>query len=176
MKNLSSILVVFLVLTVFISCKKENKIPTKTELITANSWKMSAMKSNPAIMVSSLPFGVTDIYPFLPECVKDNYIDFYSDGKLISYEGTLKCDSASADTYLGTWAFSADETKITFSNFNGVEGEFTFTIDEITNDKMSFSQTLNSIGDLANYTDTTGLSSMVIIQPNTKITFVFIPK
>ncbi|HBX53343.1 MAG: hypothetical protein A2275_10435 [Bacteroidetes bacterium RIFOXYA12_FULL_35_11] len=176
-KKTSGIFIAIIILLIGLAaCKKENKVPTKLEIITGNSWKMSAMNCNPAITVSSMPFGVSDIYPFLPECIKDNYTDFYTNSTFISYEGALKCDSASADSYSGTWSFSSDETSITFSNFNGVEGTFTFVIDEITKDKISLRQTLNSIGDLAIYTDTTGLSSMITMQPNTKLTLVFVPK
>lgn len=177
---LYKIVLCLIVFTLFsISCKKKKQndpTPSKTEILTYKSWVFSAMKFSPAIQIDSFPIPISDIYPFMQECATDNFLTFKSDYSFISDEGALKCDTALPQTTSGTWHFNPDETQITFSSFNGLEGEVTFDMVELSRDKFSYRYIINSIGDLAQYFDTTGYSNMVTIAPGTKFTVTMIPK
>lgn len=112
----------------------------------------------------------------MEECMKDNFTTYYTNGNLTEDEGSLKCDSAAQQTIDGKWSFNSDETKITFTNFNGYSGTIIFDIVEISTDKLSYRYTINNMSDLATITDTTGISSYITIQPGTKVTTNFSPK
>jgi hypothetical protein len=66
----------------FVSCQKEenntvtegNKpAPTKKEMLTAKTWKLTAMTISPAVN------GKTDVFPMVEACEKDNTWKFYID-------------------------------------------------------------------------------------------------
>ncbi|MBU3663310.1 MAG: hypothetical protein FGM41_08965 [Bacteroidetes bacterium] len=100
------------------SCKKEDEKTTptptksKTELLTAKAWKMTAMTVNPGI--SPIPGGptITDLYAFMEACEKDNTEKFNTGGTGVTDEGATKCDPTDPQTENFTWAFASNETKI----------------------------------------------------------------
>lgn len=99
------------------SCKKEDEKTTtptksKTELLTAKAWKLTAMTVNPGI--TPVPGGptITDIYSFMEACEKDNTEKFNTGGAGVTDEGATKCDPADPQTSNFTWSFASNETKI----------------------------------------------------------------
>ena len=92
--------------TVFTSCSKDDDEKTKTELLTASKWKMTAATVSPAMM------GITDFFPLMEACDKDNTIKFNTDKTVVSDEGATKCDAGNPQQETDTWAFSSDESKL----------------------------------------------------------------
>lgn len=85
------------------------KAKTKTELITAGKWQMSAatltMNDN----------GVDTTYDFFADmeaCEKDDFMTFGTDGNGSEDEGATKCDPADDQTTSGKWSFYDNETKL----------------------------------------------------------------
>ncbi|HZK08665.1 MAG TPA: lipocalin family protein [Bacteroidales bacterium] len=144
MKNLRLISFAMLLLLMgglvtFSSCKKDDDdSPSKTKMISGKKFFAKAMKIEPGV---STPGGVTitDLYPFLLDCVKDNYTTFSENGTFIDDEGATKCEPGDPQTINGTWEFMNDETQLkqTYGNEYQI-----YNIVELTNSvlKLSFSQ------------------------------------
>jgi len=87
----------------FSACKKdknkeeEKKEPTKSELLQANIW-----------MITSVKTGGFEIISFLEECQKDNTVDFKPNDVLVLDEGELKCDDNDPQTSEGEWKLIND--------------------------------------------------------------------
>jgi hypothetical protein len=99
----------------FSACKKKDETTpaskSKTELITAHYWKLSAFTVNPPIDVGGTQ--VTDVYDQLEACTKDDLIKFNTDKTYIEDEGATKCDPSDPQTYTSTWNFNSTETIVT---------------------------------------------------------------
>ncbi len=103
----------------FQGCKEEEETATitpaaktKTELISASPWIMSALTVNPGI-----PDGegnlITDLFSMNEPCENDDEIIFMADGTGSENEGATKCNP-DGEQELGTfaWSFNATETEI----------------------------------------------------------------
>lgn len=102
---------------VFISsCDKDDepKPKTKTELLTAQNWKVVKLK--------------VDGQEGQPEdCYGDNVYTFETDGDFRMQENT-KCDPADPSSITGTWQFKSNEAVLSISQSLG--GGASFTIDQ----------------------------------------------
>jgi hypothetical protein len=99
----------------FSACKKDNEKPkSKTDMLTAKSWKITADVSTE--VGANGQTITTDEYARYPACDKDDYLKFQTDKKLISNQGTLKCDPTSAQEQTGAWDFNSDQTKLTIAD------------------------------------------------------------
>lgn len=98
------------------SCKKDNaksstpvtNTPkTKTDMLVAATWKLTAATVSPAM------FGSTDAYAMLDACEKDNTIQFKNDASktMITSEGSNVCSGREA-TSTSNWLFQNDETEL----------------------------------------------------------------
>jgi hypothetical protein len=96
----------------FSSCKKDSDnpsptnntpapAPTKTQLLTANSWKATSMVS----------MGF-DFFPHMSACEKDNFLTIKADGTYIEDEGATKCDPTDPQTSNGLWKFVNNQSAI----------------------------------------------------------------
>jgi len=120
MKTIKCLVLLAFSLTLMVtSCKKDDKTPmTKSEMLTAKSWKLSSSKTN----------GVVDV---LDDCDKDDFIKLASNGTYTYNPGSNKCDpSETTDT--GTWSLSSDEKSII------IDGQ-SATIVELTESKFVYS-------------------------------------
>jgi hypothetical protein len=104
------------------SCKKNNEtnentpenskpVITKTDILTAKSWKLTAATISPGISFQGGPF-ITDFYQYIEDCKKDDLVIYKADGKLITDEGASKCNPDDPQTEEFNWSFSNNETKI----------------------------------------------------------------
>ncbi|MDP3930268.1 MAG: hypothetical protein Q8R57_14700 [Bacteroidota bacterium] len=102
------------------SCKKkmdeqipETKTPvvTKTDLISAKAWKLTAVTVSPGIFLQGGPL-ITDFYPYIENCKKDDNQRFNLGGKGIIDEGASKCNPEDPQTEEFSWAFANNETKL----------------------------------------------------------------
>ena len=118
-----------LVLTLF-ACKKDAAAPTKTELLTAQSWKLTAAET-------TANGTKLDIFATMKACEKDNFETYKTDKTYIEDEGATKCDPTDPQTQQAKWAFSTNETKLEkIVTESGVTITFTLDIVELTADKM----------------------------------------
>jgi hypothetical protein len=103
------------------SCKKDDTTtpaPSKTELLTAKSWKVTDVK------VSGQSIYGTALFP---ACTKDDLVKF-STNKVVTFdEGTLKCDPTSPQSRPGSWEFTTNETKLKVTDPDGDTSEATIT-------------------------------------------------
>jgi hypothetical protein len=116
MKNKFIVLVIAAI--AFFGCKKDDdKSPTppsKTTLLTQQSWKFDNAKA-----------GAADVSASVSACLKDNVFAFASNSNLTVSEETNVCSPSYAGNY--TWAFQTNETILHLSGsiFPGGSGDFT---------------------------------------------------
>jgi len=100
-----------------ISCKKDkdkddNTAKTKTELLTAGTWKYTASIINPAYDYYGDGNATTDIFSIMKACEKDDYEIYKTDGTWEYNEGPTKCDPSYPQVFTLPWSFTANETKL----------------------------------------------------------------
>lgn len=96
------------------SCKKDDPVtPDKVGLLTGGSWKLSAMTVDPAIDWFGTP--VTNVFPQLPGCLKDDLTIFKTNGTVNYDEGPSKCDPNDPQTTSGTWTFNPEQTVLSIT-------------------------------------------------------------
>ena len=100
--------------------KKETPTPTpaltKTQMITAKPWKVTAVTVSPAIDWDGQGTMVTDIYSQMDACEKDDLVKFNTNGSYTLEEGTSVCVTGDPQVYeTGTWAFNSNETALTIT-------------------------------------------------------------
>lgn len=87
------------------SCKKDDD-PSRREILTSGSWRMTAFTLSVAGMQQSTGYDMQQ------PCIKDNLTLFKTDGTVVSDEGPTKCDPAAAQTgTVGIWALLENDTK-----------------------------------------------------------------
>jgi len=121
MKTLRPVLLLLVLAFVLNACKKDKDPapPTKTDLLTAKTWKLTAWTVDQPIQLDSAGTSVipTDIYNYLSQrqgnCVLDNTIKFNKDKSYTVEQGATKCDPIQDQVYAsGTWLFSSDENTV----------------------------------------------------------------
>lgn len=113
--SMKKIFISMIAVSVLISCKKDTEnTPSKTTLLTAKNWRMSAYSSTTTVTVmGSTPITTTteqDEYASLKPCVKDNFMKFNTDKTLVEDEGTDKCLPNSEQKQNYTWEFDSNQT------------------------------------------------------------------
>src|SRR4051812_20106422 len=94
----------------FISgCSKDDKSPSRTEILTTGKWKISAINMTPPTDYDGDGIVDSDVYAYLETCDKDDYFIFMKDGKLEFNEGIMKCDPLDPQTRTDSWSFLNDE-------------------------------------------------------------------
>lgn len=138
MKNIIIIVVLIFAIS---GCKKKETTPakTKTELLTAHYWKLTAMTVDPPLLT------VTDLYAQMSPCAKDDIQKYNTNNTVVYDEGATKCDAADPQTTTSSWTFNSTETIITEDGEN--ENVLNLTENEL---KLSYIFTDNGI----NYTVT----------------------
>jgi hypothetical protein len=108
------------------SCKKDDETTptptlTKTDLLTAKSWKVTDVKIAGQTIFDS---------PLVEACEKDDLTKFNANKSITFDEGAEKCDASSPQSRTGSWEFTTNETKLNMTDSDGsvVEGTIsTFT-------------------------------------------------
>jgi hypothetical protein len=93
------------------SCKKEEPIKPKTELLCSSPWKIYEQTINPGIKIVG-GATITDVFAQLDPCDKDDLVLYKSNGTATLDEGPTKCDPLDLQTSTFTWTFNLDETKL----------------------------------------------------------------
>lgn len=113
-------------------CKKdEPATPDREALLTTGAWKLSAMTVDPAIDWFGTP--VTNVYPQLPGCLKDDLTIFKANGTVNYDEGPSKCSPNDPQTTSGTWTFNPEQTVLSIT----ADGETTsWDITDLTGSRV----------------------------------------
>ncbi len=90
---------VFAFLAALHSCKTDDLVVTKIELIGRNSWKLLKVK------VGTTESNTT-------ACQADDTYSFEINGTYSVDQGATKCDPGQDQSIVGKWVFSSDETKV----------------------------------------------------------------
>ena len=135
MKTIRCALCILAMIAVSISsCKKEDEVKTKTDLLTGNYWKMSAWTIVPGFPIyndSLVIIGYTnDLFDLMLECSLDDILKYNSNGTVIWDEGPSKCYQDDPQTTQSTWAFDSTETEITEVDSYGIS--YTYKILELS--------------------------------------------
>ena len=115
MKIFSSVSL-FIIALLFISCEKKSDpapaTPTKTNLLTASTWKLNAAG------VDQDKNGTIDfsVMALLQPCTIDNTLTFKTDNTGITDEGASKCNAADPQSTNFNWSFADSEASINVSN------------------------------------------------------------
>jgi hypothetical protein len=119
MKKFSTYLLVTVVgLASLSSCKKDDATtpaPSKTDLLTAKSWKVTDVKVSGQSIYNT---------PLFQACDKDNLVKFNPNKTATFDEGATKCDPTSVQSRPGSWDLTSNETKLKVTDPDGdtVEG------------------------------------------------------
>lgn len=124
------------------SCQKDNDDSsqtqtTKTDLLTANTWKISAIAISPNFYDATLQ-QTFEQHPYFTDCLKDNTIRFSKDGIANSDEGATKCEIDDPQTTEDKWEFDDNKSHLIL---NPGSSETKFTIETIDKDQMIFTLT-----------------------------------
>lgn len=115
---------------------------SKTQMLTAKTWKTLSLQINPAIDADGNGTTETDITQFYDVCMLDNFYQFNSNLAYTYDEGPTKCDPNAPQTpESGTWAWNTGETQITLTVPEGtysLEVATLTTTQLITNQPVTF--------------------------------------
>ena len=113
MKTLSTYTLAIAMAALTVGCKKDSEPtpPTKTELLTAKKWRVTAASTVTTVGTNSV---TVDEYAGFPACERDDFRQFLASKVLNFDEGATKCDVNDPQTTSGVWDFNSDQTKLTF--------------------------------------------------------------
>lgn len=147
MKKITLLFLAFSMAALISSCKKDDDntstpstgggstAATKTEMLTAKNWKITAGT-----------LGGQDIFSSSDECDKDDLHIFKTDGTYVNDEGATKCDPTDDQIIVtSTWKLIDNETKIEFDGETG-------TIKELTSTKMVLEADFNGTPAVTTFT------------------------
>ncbi|MDX5346857.1 MAG: lipocalin family protein, partial [Hymenobacteraceae bacterium] len=127
---------------------------TRSELLTAGSWKITAETINPAYDYDGDGTTETDLHALKDPCNQDDIIVFKADNTFSIEEGATKCDPTDDQIILsGTWAFVNNENAISLTTpFGTAETPIT----DLTESTLKIVDTFDENG--VTYTTTTTYS------------------
>ncbi|WP_162910812.1 hypothetical protein [Hymenobacter oligotrophus] len=97
-----------------VACKKEDEKPkSKTELLTAKNWRITADKRT---SVTNGQTTTTDAYASYPDCTKDDFYKYSTEYKVDMNAGATKCSATQAQSTVANWNFSSDETRLVITD------------------------------------------------------------
>ncbi|HSI90463.1 MAG TPA: lipocalin family protein [Adhaeribacter sp.] len=124
MKNYQFTFLVLLSASLFIftGCDNDDddvQAKTRTELLTVNPWRLTTFTVEPGRDINGDGVPDTNLFAFLPPCTQDDLTVFRTNNTYTEEEGPTKCDASHPDVIVnGTWAFSADESRLTMDPSN----------------------------------------------------------
>lgn len=149
----SRLLLWSLVAMAILSCNKNKDATTtsktKTELLTAGTWKFTAAVITPAYDYYGDGNSVTDIFSIMKPCEKDDYEIYKTNGIWEYHEGPTTCYPANPQEFSDSWHFANNETKL----FVGVDE---ITILELTETTLKVRYTFEDAGITYTEIDTYG--------------------
>ena len=127
---------------VFTSCKKDKDDPkpkSKTELLTAKNWRLSAATS----VIGPITI---DVYAAQDACDKDDFLKFNTNKSLIFDEGLTKCDLRDPQSITGAWDLTVNDTKLKMQETSNPASAEVYDVVEISASTLKIKQTTSSGG------------------------------
>lgn len=98
----------------FTQCKKNKQDTPKDAafsktFLVGKKWRLTAQTINPG-MDDGEGHIVTDIYATFPDCMKDDFIEYFADGTGVQDEGVTKCSAESQQRQPFRWNLKDDGT------------------------------------------------------------------
>jgi len=137
-------------LCIAFSCKKKSDdtpAKSKTELLTAHSWRMTGLTSDPKVDMNGDDVYEADIFSFWDGCKKDNTYSFGTNNVLTIDEGASKCHASDPQSVTTNWSMQNSESVIHFSD----KDHSLISVDESTF-KFSNPDTINGSAVTLSYT------------------------
>jgi hypothetical protein len=128
MKKIQKLSILLVCTLAIISCKKDKANPSNQDLVIGK-WRVSAQ-------VTILGGITSDDYSSIPDCEKNDFIEFKSNGEFIEDEGSTKCDNTKPQTSSGTWSMNANGTAITITRALFNNQPVTFEVQEISDTRL----------------------------------------
>jgi hypothetical protein len=103
---------------VVVSCQKDenkndnNTTKSKTELLTAGTWKYIGATISPAYDYYGDGTLTTDIFSIMKDCEKDDFEVYKTNGTWEYNEGPSKCDPSYPQIFSLSWNFADNEAKL----------------------------------------------------------------
>lgn len=137
---------------VFTSCKKDDEDPkpkTRTELLTAKSWRVTAA-------TASVGATTQDLYASTPACSKDDFTKFNANKTTTFDEGATRCDPSDPQTSAGAWDLTSGDTKLLIQETTSSTSGELYEIVELSEStlKIKQSDTANGVTYTINVTFT----------------------
>ncbi|PJJ53178.1 DUF5004 domain-containing protein [Hymenobacter chitinivorans] len=99
--------------TLVSSCTKDKENQpapkTKTEMLSGKDWVLTGQTVTPGLRADDGTI-VTDLFPYLDDCDKDDLMRYETSGSCVLNEGPSRCEPTSPQQYAGTWSFESNET------------------------------------------------------------------
>ncbi len=171
MKKVIVYLSMFAIAMLVFSCKKDST-PSKTDILTGSTWKITSKTISPSITVPLDSLGhviiISNVSVYDPDSVKNFGYKFNSNGSFTCTDSANKV----LPPYPNTWQFNSDDTQITL----GQQLEFDYSIPAATGVqvvKIIIQKiTISSITS----TQITATYPLVFNNANYTVTIVFQPK
>jgi hypothetical protein len=138
---------------VVVSCQKDenknvnNTTKSKTELLTAGTWKYIGATINPEYDYYGDGTLTTDIFSIMKDCEKDDFEVYKTSGTWEYNEGPSKCDPSYPQIFSLTWNFVDNEGKL-------ILGGVDHTILELTATTLKLRYTFEDAGVIYTEEDT----------------------
>lgn len=134
MKKITSLFMIALMALAWTSCKEDEDPAaekTKTQLLTAHTWRITAATISPEYQ------GSTNIFDISP-CYQENTEVYSSNGSFVKDEGSNKCNNVE-QTRTGTWSFNSSETIIQLDYSDATAIDESYNILELTENTFKYS-------------------------------------
>ncbi len=101
---------------VMVSCGDDDEdepAPTRSQLITSQSWSVVSLNVEPAIDLDGNGTQENNLIPFLQACDLDDFLKLNANGTFTNEEGASKCDPNDPQVIQsGVWIWNSDETRV----------------------------------------------------------------
>lgn len=124
-------LTILLLAVLFTACSKKDKSPSRNELLTTGTWKITASENDD----DGNGTYETDNYAGFLDCFKDNFVTFKPGGQLEMDEGPTKCDPLDPQTETDSWNLTNNDNTL-------VVGGDSYQILELSNTTFRFKEDL----------------------------------
>lgn len=114
---------------------------SREQLIVAKNWVLVALNVDPAIFNPQTQTQMSDLYPLVQPCERDNFTNFQNNGNYIVEEGATKCDPNDPNTVEnGTYTWNTDRTVVVLNPAQG--SSYEFRVVTLTSTEMVVEETL----------------------------------
>ncbi|MGE7776861.1 lipocalin family protein [Chitinophaga sp. NPDC101104] len=122
MKKITILFSCAIMLTGAVSCSKKKKDEagpsgSVTQMLVGTKWRLTAQTINPAVDVTGDGVPDSDMFAFMPECAKDDYVIFSTGGVYQLFEGQKKCSDAQEAP--GTWVLFNNDKSLRVTDEDG---------------------------------------------------------